>query len=270
MSKVDKIEVARNILYNAAKMNMNKENILKISQKIDRYKVEHFNKGGYLAKMPWGKGKISRFVTSILLMTGFIFSLLLYLLEGSNSSMWKIYLIFQFITTTVYLVFLQKLQRQVYLDALTGLNNRRYFYERLSRLKTKNSFSLLLIDIDDFKRINDTYGHAAGDLVLQQVAKTLQSVTRKNDLIARWGGDEFVIVLLEVNEQEAFKVACRLKNLVENSKILIGDSFDKVTISIGIASIKKGTSFNVEYFMKVADEALYKAKGKKNFITIGG
>jgi diguanylate cyclase len=169
--------------------------------------------------------------------------------------------------STICGVIIKKLYQQVHTDTLTGLHNRKYFYTKLAAIKTKESFSLILIDLDDFKNVNDTYGHLAGDQVLQQFAEILHKNTRKNDIIARWGGEEFAIILPEAELQEAFKIADRIRTVVEGYVFSYKEITCKITISIGIASAKEGIDLSIEKFIKMADEALYRAKEKKNTIV---
>ncbi|ERI90697.1 GGDEF domain-containing protein [Clostridium manihotivorum] len=147
-------------------------------------------------------------------------------------------------------------------DPLTGLNNRRYFYDTLSyeieKLKKyKNHLSLAIIDIDNFKNINDTYGHIEGDRVLQELSNILRKSVREYDTVARWGGEEFAIILPRTDNDGAFALGERIRKIVE--AYAFGCN---VTISIGIASIKD--SIEIEKFIILADETLYKAKKKKN------
>lgn len=179
---------------------------------------------------------------------------------------WIPFVIIQVVISTICGILIKKLHQQVYTDVLTGLRNRRYFCAKLPELTSKAPVSLILMDIDNFKSINDTYGHIAGDQVLQQFAGILQSNTRKTDIIARIGGEEFAIILPQTDVKKAFKIANRIRTAVENHLFSYENITCKITVSVGIASIKKGTS--VDQFLKITDEALYKAKEKKNFIVM--
>lgn len=112
-----------------------------------------------------------------------------------QSLVWVPFIIIQMITSAVCGVLIKKLYWMAHVDMLTGLCNRRYFYERISELKDSTPVSLVLIDVDNFKSINDTYGHNVGDRVLQQFAEILRSNTRNSDIVARWGGEEFAVIL---------------------------------------------------------------------------
>jgi len=153
-----------------------------------------------------------------------------------------------------------------YKDSLTGLFNRRYFSELLDiELKRArrydSSISLLFIDIDDFKTVNDTYGHKYGDIVLVKFAKILKAEIRETDIVSRWGGEEFVILLHEKDLNASGAVAERLRKTVENQSFK-----PPITISIGVAVTDGNTS--LEEIVCLADSALYKAKERKNKVVV--
>lgn len=156
------------------------------------------------------------------------------------------------------------LKNQATRDPLTSLFNRRYFEEEvskriaLSRMNGTN-FSVLMIDADHFKRVNDTYGHKVGDKVLIELASTCERALRDDDIVARYGGEEFVIYLAKVNAEKAKTVADRLRETI--SKIVVYSEIGEpihFTVSIGISS--SNISDNIDTLIKTADEALYKAK----------
>ncbi|GAV25381.1 GGDEF domain-containing protein [Carboxydothermus islandicus] len=181
---------------------------------------------------------------------------------------WNIFLIFQIVWAIGLSLLFKEVSVQANTDALTGLFNRNYFNKMLNKIKTKGPISLLLIDLDNFKNINDLYGHLAGDAVLQKVAEILKNVTRKVDIIVRWGGDEFAVVLWETEEQEALNIAQRIKTRIEDYDFAFGQSRVKISVSIGIASMKEDVLNDKDQLFKTADEALYLAKGKKKLITL--
>ncbi|QNB46507.1 diguanylate cyclase [Thermanaerosceptrum fracticalcis] len=218
------------------------------------------------------KEKMYKYAPVILLSGGLILWLIAFLIDrhynhNQGLAVWMPFVIIQVVISTICGIFIKKLHQQVHTDSLTGLRNRKYFYTKLSELKSKAPVSLILIDIDDFKSINDTYGHIAGDQVLQQFADILQSNTRKNDIIARWGGEEFMVILPQTDVKEAFKIANRIRTIVENHLFSYENITCKITVSIGITSIKEGADIGTEQFIKTADAALYRAKEKKNFIV---
>lgn len=158
-----------------------------------------------------------------------------------------------------------ELQRQAHLDYLTGLPNRRNFMERgeieLSRTQRyDNSLSILMLDIDHFKRINDSYGHQSGDVVLKSVAMTFQKVLRSEDIIGRLGGEEFAVILPETGIEKATEVAERLREIITADEVELSDGIKiKFTVSIGIAALIDNDS-NIDFLLNEADKALYKAK----------
>ena len=166
---------------------------------------------------------------------------------------------------------LERLKRTGLTDALTSLNNRRFFDQRIieeierSR-RNSQPLSCLFIDIDFFKRINDEYGHTAGDKVLQQIAKLLDSHMRRSDVLSRFGGEEFAILLCNTAADSAEETAERLRSAVESNKMLTSDKTElNLTISIGVATAYSAHSvLNIEQqserLLKSADEALYDAK----------
>ena len=156
------------------------------------------------------------------------------------------------------------------LDALTGYNNRHQFEKRLKEAtataKRQNSnLCCIMSDIDFFKKVNDTYGHAVGDCVLKNVAKTIKKELREDDIPSRYGGEEFIFLLPNTSLNEAKIVAERLRKAVENKKINIeeykieGVKEISVTISIGVSEYKKNMK-DPEMLYKNADSALYNAK----------
>ena len=149
-------------------------------------------------------------------------------------------------------------------DGLTGLFNRRYFDSAFARElarcdRSSSSLGLLLADIDHFKSFNDTYGHAMGDLVLKKVAGILSGALRKADVLARFGGEEFVILLPSVTARGALESAERLRQSVAGAGVHPGGPRKQVTVSIGAALFPTDAS-DSESLLKAADEALYEAK----------
>lgn len=158
----------------------------------------------------------------------------------------------------------------MYIDTLTQLNNRGSFYANISasmeKLEKKQSYiSLLIIDLDNFKNINDTYGHIAGDEILKQFSNILRCNIRATDIATRWGGDEFVITLHGLNKKDALNVADRIRNDIHNHDFFYNNILFKVTASIGITSIENKMDINA--FIDLADKALYKAKTNKNSVA---
>ena len=160
-------------------------------------------------------------------------------------------------------------------DGLTGLYNHRFFHKlmesEISRAaRYKHNFSLLMIDIDDFKKINDTYGHQVGDHILKELASLLSSFVRTSDTVARYGGEEFAIILSETAKEHGSIFGNRIVNGVASSKIKEISQNDKLTISAGLAGYPDDASTQ-ETLIKNADEALYNAKrmGKNTLCVYG-
>jgi diguanylate cyclase (GGDEF)-like protein len=152
-------------------------------------------------------------------------------------------------------------------DTLTGLYNRRYFDERFGievqqAVVNKTPLSLILIDIDHFKKVNDTFGHPEGDKILRGVASLLKNSVRKKDTVARYGGEEFILILPEVNLEAASMIAERIRRLVEGTSFDVGNAHIHATISLGISSFPSHQARSKEELLKMADLALYHAKGE--------
>ena len=155
-----------------------------------------------------------------------------------------------------------ELEHRAYSDYLTGLANRRYFIEQaeleLSRHnRYENKLSLIMLDIDYFKKINDTYGHNVGDLVLQKIAEVSRSILRDIDIIGRIGGEEFTILLPETSLEDSIKVAERLRVEISNASVILENSEVTFTSSFGVVAANKS---NIDELLIKADKALYKAK----------
>ena len=159
---------------------------------------------------------------------------------------------------------LAELERDVIVDPLTGIYNRRYFKERfvIERercARTGKAFSLIIADLDHFKSINDKYGHAAGDHVLNVAAARLSDVIRSSDILARFGGEEFVVLAPHTDGFEAVNLGERLKRAVESTDITIpGVGQTRVTASFGVAESQIGEESDALFAR--ADAALYDAK----------
>ena len=159
---------------------------------------------------------------------------------------------------------IQKLKKLSTTDSLTNIYNRRYFFEVAEKMITtslqeKKLLSFLMLDIDFFKHINDTYGHQAGDFILMTLAKEIKELMRKNDIFARVGGEEFAIILENTSIKEAQAVAEKIrKHIAKKDFIFDGTTID-LTVSIGVASLNE-SSLNIETLYNQADQQLYKAK----------
>ena len=163
------------------------------------------------------------------------------------------------------------------LDELTRLHNRRYLTTYLAReferaRSTGKALSLMVLDVDHFKSVNDTYGHATGDLVLVELGRRMLQATRSTDLAARYGGEEFVVVMPETDIAVACTVAERLRQAIGEKPFPAGQGNPDlpITISIGVAAVSPATA-NPDALFRAADEALYAAKGSgRNRVVAAG
>jgi diguanylate cyclase (GGDEF)-like protein len=192
-------------------------------------------------------------------------------LRGKDNSITGLFLIVQDVTELA--TYEQKLIEMNTIDALTGINNRRFLETRLKEecerhSRYSRSLSVLMIDIDFFKKVNDSHGHQAGDLVLKNVASKAASNIRKTDLLARYGGEEFCCLLPETDCFAAEIVAENLRVHIEELENHFHHNPIKVTISLGISSL--GPEDCPETLLKRADDALYQAKrnGRNRFVRI--
>ncbi|MFH1212532.1 MAG: diguanylate cyclase [Candidatus Neomarinimicrobiota bacterium] len=150
-------------------------------------------------------------------------------------------------------------------DALTGINNRRNFDQELKReiarsIRYDSPLSLLMLDIDLFKKINDTYGHLFGDEVLKMIGQILQKSLRKHDICARYGGEEFVVLLPETTAREALIAAEKIRTFVAGQKISFEQAVSSVTLSAGVAQFNAASMPEDKKLIDAADKAMYEAK----------
>jgi two-component system cell cycle response regulator len=174
----------------------------------------------------------------------------------------------------------EKILRQLYessvKDSLTGAYNREYFGERLKSevaysIRHQTELSLVLLDVDHFKKVNDTYGHPAGDAVLIATVAALSRTLRTEDVVARYGGEEFAVILRGIALAPATTVGERLRGLVENARVPHGEEFIRCTISAGCASLACCEAPNGEALIAIADRRLYVAKrtGRNRVVAAG-
>jgi diguanylate cyclase (GGDEF)-like protein len=167
----------------------------------------------------------------------------------------------------------RELQELAYYDPLTGLPNRRFFFEHASLIfeevkRYEKPLSLLVMDIDHFKKINDTYGHDVGDVVLKTFAGVLRGIVRQSDICARFGGEEFVVLLPNTDLEGAKVLAERIRTTVAKNPVEHGSIVIVFTVSIGISQYRKGMQ-NIDELIKEADIALYRAKeGGRNRVEV--
>jgi diguanylate cyclase (GGDEF)-like protein/PAS domain S-box-containing protein len=184
-------------------------------------------------------------------------------LHGEDGALEQVYASFEDITQRVALE--QELKRQASTDFLTGAVNRRGLMARLetefrrTRRLLASSCAVLALDLDHFKHINDTFGHAAGDIVLRHLAGRVQACIRDTDLLARTGGEEFAVLLPDTPVAAAAQLAERLRQDVERAEIAFEGHVLRITVSIGLAVIEPGDA-GIDAVLSRADQALYRAK----------
>ncbi len=176
---------------------------------------------------------------------------------------------------------ISRLEHETITDPLMGIHNRRFFDRRLREEvgranRYELTLSMLMLDIDHFKNINDTYGHQIGDVVLVGLAKLLKAIVREMDVLTRFGGEEIAIITPQTSIQAALGLAQRIKTALENTILVYGIDYGlkqdiSITVSIGIAGIDENTS-DPERLIKNADEALYTAKknGRNQAVVFSG
>ena len=167
----------------------------------------------------------------------------------------------------------EEIYRLTTIDGLTQVYNKRYFIETLEReigraQRYRRDLSLIMFDIDNFKRINDTYGHLAGDHVLKQLASVIKSRIRREDILSRYGGEEFAIILPEIDGYNSLQFAEKIRRLIEKAVFKFEETEIPVTISIGVASAS-GELQEPHDFIRIADAKLYEAKSQGRNRVVG-
>jgi diguanylate cyclase len=159
------------------------------------------------------------------------------------------------------------LEHAANIDYLTGALNRRAIIQKIEELSQKTledgnvqtrNYAILMIDVDYFKRVNDQYGHIAGDKVLQVVTSRIKSNLREGDALARWGGEEFLLLLVDSDKSVTLQIANRIKNVFETSPVKVEELDIAITVSIGVKTVD--TLENIQDAINEADTCLYKAK----------
>lgn len=205
-------------------------------------------------------------ITLIMINSGiWLSAFLFYNIKGSNKALF----FYPIIQTLLFLycgIVINKLYWETNKDSLTNIYNRKYFFAKISSFpEMEYPISLMMIDIDNFKRVNDTYGHLAGDEFLRQFAEILVINIRSTDIVARLGGEEFAIVLPKTCCKDVYIIAERIKEVIESNIFRFGTITCKMTISIGIST--SDYPVNTDHLLKNADIALYKAKEIKNSVV---
>ncbi|MCD6174023.1 MAG: GGDEF domain-containing protein [Sulfurimonas sp.] len=176
-----------------------------------------------------------------------------------GSSIFVIALLYIVMKREIYLIN-NKVRKYAYTDGLTGLNNRHYLNDFLNKFsslrKEDTSFAVLFIDIDRFKDVNDRLGHSTGDCILKGLAQHFESLVRPNDILCRYGGEEFVIIYSDISKDDALKKAQQIRTTVQD--MLFNCKQESITISIGLSSASRDADIN--RIIEEADSALYIAK----------
>ncbi|MBN1621355.1 MAG: sensor domain-containing diguanylate cyclase [Endomicrobiales bacterium] len=168
---------------------------------------------------------------------------------------------------------IEELKKLILFDTLTEIGNRKYIdmnlYTRFAELERYNMpFGILFIDLDDFKKINDKYGHEIGDRVLKMTAQTMIKNIRPFDIIGRWGGEEFIAIFVNVNEEQLISIANKLRLLVGESVLTTPSQIIRTTVSMGATLAKKDDK--IETIIGRTDQLMYKSKNAgKNRVTLG-
>ncbi|HTX91003.1 MAG TPA: diguanylate cyclase [Anaerolineales bacterium] len=167
---------------------------------------------------------------------------------------------------------MDRLEKATLLDPLTGIGNRRYMELQLNKVladysENGNPCGLLFIDIDYFKSVNDAFGHEIGDSVLRMVAQTLKTNIRSDDILARWGGEEFIVLLQEMDKESVLKTAEKLRILVAQSRLRLDETELSATVSIGCTLIRTEDATNAA--VERADRNMYQSKKTgRNRVTL--
>jgi len=180
---------------------------------------------------------------------------------GKNNVITAKVILFWEITDTVNMM--KEMEKAAYIDSLTGIYNRKHFFELANvdierALRLNQSIYTAMLDLDFFKMVNDTYGHAAGDMVLKATAGIIRQTIRSYDLLCRYGGEEFALLITALDANEAYRLVERIRENMEHNTLLYEDKEIIATCSIGLAKFHKTDT--LETSIKKADEALYTAK----------
>jgi diguanylate cyclase (GGDEF)-like protein len=182
---------------------------------------------------------------------------------------------FKFLATnSVESTYHEEVYRITIMDALTQIHNRRYFFEALEReissaRRHKSPLSVIMIDLDNFKLVNDKHGHLTGDQVLKTLADRIRPKIRREDIFARYGGEEFVILLTRTPKKGAITFAHKVKNLISARPFDDGDLQIPLTISLGVATYDGQSDIKSSDLIDAADKHLYEAKQKGRNCVVG-
>jgi diguanylate cyclase (GGDEF)-like protein len=164
-----------------------------------------------------------------------------------------------------------QIREKSHVDSLTGLFNRSYFFSVMEKklIKENESFAIAMIDIDNFKRCNDTFGHQYGDIVLRKVSKIIRSNLRKDDIVARYGGEEIIVYMCDIeNINDVYNKMENIRKVIEDTVMPYRKENYKITVSIGASIVRNNSYEDLQEIIKIADINLYKAKntGKNKIV----
>lgn len=165
------------------------------------------------------------------------------------------------------------LEKMAVTDDLTRLYNHRYFVRRLGEefkraRRYKNPISCVMLDIDNFKKVNDTYGHQSGDRVLQEVSKVIRNCVRETDVVARYGGEEFAVILPHTGIEDAIKLAERIRYSIKSFRFDVLNKGEQITASMGVATYPHTEIMDMDDLVRRADNGLYKAKSSGKDLVV--
>lgn len=183
-------------------------------------------------------------------------------LKGEKKNIFNCWIIYD---VTKEILVKQELNFMATHDSLTKIYNRNTFYQLsahlfLENVDNRHSFAIVMMDIDFFKKINDLYGHPNGDKVIIRLTENVQSCIRDTDIFARYGGEEFILFLNDVEKENAYNIAEKLRNIIQKDVITLNDVEVNITISIGVSVYDKDLNFTLEQYIDKADKLLYSAK----------
>lgn len=207
-----------------------------------------------------------RFAPQIMGLIGITAGISGYVLDGLvntywHNSIWVIMSIIWMCLAAFTGILLKKTNLVANTDQLTGLKNRRYGHLKLTK-ELKNSNLILciaMVDVDNFKEVNDVYGHEAGDAFLVELAEIIKKNIRKTDIAVRWGGDEFLVIFPQADIDKATVISERLRKTVEKA------SYSQITLSIGVAAMEPTS--DLQQVLRTIDKGLYKAKLSRNTVV---
>lgn len=224
-----------------------------------------------------------RFAHLILALLGIVLGFLVYIIDGYtpdniHPTIWMILTLVLIINGLLLGKIIRGLYLNFYFDNLTGLGNKDLFHLQLKlemSQEKKTQLSLAMLDLDDFKKINDTFGHPAGDMVLRDLARILKQNVRSTDTVARWGGEEFAIILPYATTDGDNKILERIRYAVQSHDFGSKGNPIKITVSVGFVTYNDLTYIksknkpinHTDLFIDLADKALYKAKERKNTVV---